>query len=84
MLCRAMQDRQVTVMSSDKTWSTGGGNGKPLQYSCLEHFMDRGAWWATVNGFTKNQTRLSDLAHTFTLEIVSEFRGPSGFSRKDF
>ena len=40
MLCRAIQDRQVTVMSSDKTWSTGGGNGKPLQYSCLENSMD--------------------------------------------
>ena len=37
-----------------------GGNGNPLQYSCLEHSMDRGAWWATVHGVTKNQTRLSD------------------------
>ena len=30
--------------------STGGGNGNPLQYSCLENPMDRGAWWATVYG----------------------------------
>ena len=30
--------------------SPGGGNGKSLQYSCLENFMDRGAWWATVHG----------------------------------
>ena len=37
MLCRATQDRQVIVESSDKTWSTGEGNGKPLQYSCLEN-----------------------------------------------
>ena len=37
MLCRATQDRQVMVESSDKTWSTGEGNGKPLQYSCLEN-----------------------------------------------
>ena len=36
MLCRAMQDGQVMVESSDKTWSTGEGNGKPLQYFCLE------------------------------------------------
>ena len=36
MLCRATQDRFV-VESSDKTWSTGEGNGKPLQYSCLEN-----------------------------------------------
>ena len=40
MLCRATQDRQVVVESSDKTWSTGEGNGKPLQYSCLESPMN--------------------------------------------
>ena len=34
MLCKATQDGQVIVESSGKTWSTGGGNGKPLQYSC--------------------------------------------------
>ena len=28
----------------------GGGHGNPLQYSCLENPMDRGAWWATVHG----------------------------------
>ena len=33
--------------------SPGGGNGNPLQYSCLENFMDRGAWWPTVCGVTK-------------------------------
>ena len=33
--------------------SSGGGNGNPLQYSCLESAMDRGAWWATVHGVTK-------------------------------
>ena len=32
--------------------SPGGGNGYPLQYSCLENFMDRGAWWATDHGIT--------------------------------
>ena len=40
MLCRATQDRQVMVESSDKMWSTGEGNGKPLQYSCLENPMN--------------------------------------------
>ena len=39
MPCRATQDGQVMVESSDKTWSTGKGNGKPLQYSCLENPM---------------------------------------------
>ena len=36
--------------------SPGEGNGNPLQYSCLENFMDRGAWQATVHGFAKSQT----------------------------
>ena len=38
--CRATQDRQVMAESSDKTWSTGERNGKPLQYSCLENPMN--------------------------------------------
>ena len=40
--------------------STGEGNGKPLQYSCLENTMNRGAWRATVHGVTKSQTRFSN------------------------
>ena len=40
MPCRATQDRQVMVESSDKMWSTGQGNGKPFQYSCLENSMN--------------------------------------------
>ena len=40
MLCRATQDGRVMVESSGKTWSTGKGNGKPLQYSCLENPMN--------------------------------------------
>ena len=40
MPCRATQDGQIMVESSDKTWSTGKGNGKPLQYSCLENPMN--------------------------------------------
>jgi len=41
MLCRATQDEQVMVESSDKIWSTGEKNGKPLQYSCLENPLNR-------------------------------------------
>ena len=37
-----------------------GGKGNPLQYSCLENPMDRGAWQAMVHGVEKSQTRLSD------------------------
>ena len=40
--------------------SPGEGNGNPLQYSCLENSMDRGAGQATVHGIAKSQTRLSD------------------------
>ena len=38
--------------------SLGEGNGNPLQYSCLENPMDRGAWQATVHRVTKNRTQL--------------------------
>ena len=40
--------------------SPGGGHGNPLQYSCLESPMDRGAWQAAVHGDARNQKRLSD------------------------
>ena len=40
--------------------SPGGGNGCPLQYSCLENPMDGGAWRATAHGVAKSQTRLSN------------------------
>ena len=43
--------------------SLGEGNGNPLQYSCLENPMDRGAWWATVQGVTKSRTQLSNFTH---------------------
>ena len=36
--------------------SPGGGHNNPFQYSCLKNPMDRGAWWATVQGVTKSQT----------------------------
>ena len=41
------------------------GNGNPLQYSCLENPMDRGAWQAAVHGVASSQTRLSDFTFTF-------------------
>ena len=49
--------------------SLGGGNGNPVQYSCLENSMDRGAWWATVYGVTKGQIQLSihALSHVSSL-----------------
>ena len=53
MPCRATQDGGVIVESADKTWSSGEGNGNPLQYSCLETPMDREAWPATVHGVAR-------------------------------
>ena len=53
----AMQETQETwvwILGSGR--SSGGGKGNPLQYSCLENPMDRGAWWATVQRVTKSQT----------------------------
>ena len=43
----------------------GEGNGTPLQYSCLENPMDRGAWKAAVHGVAEGRTRLSDFTFTF-------------------
>ena len=53
--------------------SPGVGNGYPLQYSCLENSMDRGAWWATVHGIAKNQTRLSDCVFSDPIFYTSLF-----------
>ena len=44
----------------------GGGNGNPLQYSCLENPTDSGAWWTTVHGVAKSRTRLSNFTDTHT------------------
>ena len=48
------------------------GNGTPLQYSCLENPMDGGAWWASVHGVTKSQTRLSDFTLTFHFHALEK------------
>ena len=51
--------------------SPGGGHGNPLQYSCLENSMDRGAWQAMVHKSAKCQTRLKRLSmHTFVWKIT--------------
>ena len=43
----------------------GGGHDNPLQYSCLENSMDKGAWEATIQGVTKSQTKLSTVVLYF-------------------
>ena len=42
---------------------SGEENGNPLQCSCLENSMDRGAWWAIVHRVTKSRTQLRDFSH---------------------
>ena len=57
--------------------SPGGGHGNPLQYSCLENPMDRGAWWATVHRVTKSWTRLKLLSmHACTDSVIGIAGGP--------
>ena len=46
--------------------SPGRRNSNPLQCSCLQNPMDRGAWWTTVHGVSESWTRLSTRAHTHT------------------
>ena len=50
----------------------GEGNGTPLQDSCLENPMDRGAWWAAVHGVSKSWTRLSDFTFPFHFQALEE------------
>ena len=50
----------------------GEGNGTPLQYSCLENPMDRGAWWATVCGVAESWTQLSDFTFTFHFHALEK------------
>ena len=52
----------------------GRGNGSLLQYTCLENPMDRGAWWATVHGVAKSQTRLSDFTTSLSLFTFMHWR----------
>ena len=50
------EDARDAGLISESGRSSGVGNDNPHQYSCLENSMDRGAWWATVNGVAKSQT----------------------------
>ena len=64
--------------------SSGEANGYPLQYSCLENSMDRGAWWATIHRVANSWARLSFLSLSFmitnfgiTLEHIQIFLPPA-------
>ena len=76
--------RRTKDVGSIPVWGRfpGGGNGNPLQYSCLENLMDRGAWWATVHGVVQSQTQydpgkttlLASLSGGALLDMLDEFR----------
>ena len=53
-----MQETQARPLGSEDPLEEGNGN--PLQHSCLENAMGRGAWWAIVHGVTKSWTQFSD------------------------
>ena len=57
----------------EESWIVGEGNGNPLQYSCLENPMDRGAWWATVHRVAKSRTRLSDFTCSLSWTVGLSF-----------
>ena len=67
MLEKVDQTHEVSylLLYSTHELVKGEGNGTPLQYSCLENPMDRGAWWAAVHGVAESWTRLSDFTFTF-------------------
>ena len=75
-LCDPMTGARQTPLSMEfsrqEYWE---GNGNPLQYSCRENPMDRGAWWSTVHGVTKSQTQLTFSTYSKRYEI----RSYSGF-----
>ena len=58
-----MQKSGLRFLLPESGRSPGVGNGNLPQYSCLENSMDRGAWWATVDGVTKSYTLLSMHTH---------------------
>ena len=66
------KNAQTTAQLHSSHMLVGEGNGTPLQYSCLENPMDRGAWWAAVQGVTKSQTWLSDFTFIFHFHALEK------------
>ena len=73
-----MTCRQKSIWS--KLWMLdGGANGNPLQYSCLENPVDRGAWWAAIYGVTQSWTPLKRLSSSSSLFANTLFTSSSPF-----
>ena len=65
------QCRKQTRVISLGQKTPGEGNDNPLQYSCLENSMDRGAWWGTVHRITKGWTQLKRLSMHASIHIYT-------------
>ena len=65
----------VTFPNWGPNGAYGEGNGTPLQYSCLENPMDRGAWWAAVHGVAEGRAWLSWLHFQFSRSCIGEGNG---------
>ena len=61
MIKGSIQEENITIVNIYAP-NIGEGNGIPLQYSCLENPLDRGAWWAAVYGVAQSRTRLKRLS----------------------
>ena len=70
----AMQDIWVRSLGQEDPLEKENGN--PLQYSCLDNSLYRGAWQATVHGVTKSQTQLSDFYFTEHISILFQILFP--------
>ena len=70
-----MDDLEIDCMLDNNNGfmsNFGEGNGTPLQYSCLENPMDRGAWQAAVHVVAKSRTQLSDFTFTFHFHALEK------------
>ena len=67
-------EKEMATHSSTLAWRIPGegGHDNSLQSSCLENPMDRGAWWATVQGVAESRTRLGDFTLTFHFHALEK------------
>ena len=66
---RVREDQIIIIQSLSMV---GEGNGTPLQYSCLENPMDRGAWKAAIHGDAEGRTQLSDFTFPFHFHALEK------------
>ena len=65
-------DFSCCYLNKIELWQGREGDGTPLQHSCLENPMDRGAWWAAAHGVAKSRTRLSNFTFTFHFHALEK------------